>query len=393
MRQALALALAIWVLGSGGWARAAEGFQWQTASPKSQGLDAKRLQAWQDDLAARRTASLLVIRRDRIVWEWYGPGHGPKKRHYTASMVKQLVAGMSLALALNDGRIGLDDPAAKYIPAWKDDAKKSKITIRHLATHCSGIDDAWVQGADYRGGINALAGWQGDFWKGRSLGQRGETVAATPNPFTVSVHQAPVVFEPGTDYRYSNPGYANLAYALTASLKDAPDKDLRALLRRRIMEPIGVQAEDWSIGYERTFVMDGLPLVATWGGGEYTPRAMAQVARLVLRKGDWDGKELIAPKWIEAMTSYGGTPLPKDHPAWALGWLSNSNGVWPRIPRDAVWGGGNGHQSLLIVPSLDLIAIRTGEQLVEQPLVTEAEWFVPIATHVLEPVVAAVTEE
>ena len=37
--------------------------------------------------------------------------------------------------------------------------------------------------------------------------------------FARAIHQAPVLFAPGTRYAYSNPGMAALAYAVTASLK------------------------------------------------------------------------------------------------------------------------------------------------------------------------------
>ena len=36
----------------------------------------------------------------------------------------------TLAVALGDGKIALDDPAARFVTAWQDDARKSKITVR-----------------------------------------------------------------------------------------------------------------------------------------------------------------------------------------------------------------------------------------------------------------------
>jgi CubicO group peptidase (beta-lactamase class C family) len=42
----------------------------------------------------------------------------------------------------------MDDPACKYIPAWRDDPLKRRITIRHLATHSSGIEDAELSQLD-----------------------------------------------------------------------------------------------------------------------------------------------------------------------------------------------------------------------------------------------------
>ena len=94
-------------------------FRWEVATPESQGLSSRALDALRDSLTHRSTKSLLVIRHDKIVYEWYARGHGPDKKHYTASLAKALVGGMSLMTALNDGRIAIDDPAWKYIPQWK----------------------------------------------------------------------------------------------------------------------------------------------------------------------------------------------------------------------------------------------------------------------------------
>ena len=360
-----------------------DSFTWQTASPESLGMDRSKLDALRDGLAARATKALLVIRRDRVVYEWYAAGHGPSRRHYTASLAKALVGGLSLLVALNDGRIGADDPAWRYIPAWVGDARpgksqKSKITIRHLATHSSGIEDSMTPG---KGLINQ-GGWKEAFWRlawlsydsTSSLGQGGWDEACggkDPHPFSIAIHQAPILFAPGTGYAYSNPGMAALAYAVTASLKGAPQSDIRTLLKERIMDPIGVPESDWSIGYSTAYEVDGMKMYANWGGGEYTARATAQVGRLMLRKGGWDGNQLVAAARVEEVLAYAGTPLPdrppgNPQPASGLGWWLNCDGVWPSLPRDAFAGEGAGHQVLLIIPCRDLIVVRNGETLGEE---------------------------
>ena len=56
------------------------------------------------------------------------------------------------------------------------------------------------------------------------------------------------------------------------------------------------------------------------------------------------------------MTTDAGTP---GHGGGA-GWWSNAEGRFEGLPRDAFWGSGAGHQVLLVVPSLDLVAVRNG---------------------------------
>jgi hypothetical protein len=46
-----------------------------------------------------------------------------------------------------------------------------------------------------------------------------------------------------------------------------------------------------------------------------------------------------------------------------MGWWTNADGRYEGVPRDAVWGAGAGHQILLVIPSLKLIAVRNGSEL------------------------------
>lgn len=344
-------------------------FQWQRAGPQSQQMDAAKLEAMKDSLVRRGTKALLVIRNDRIVYEWYQQGHGPDKKHYTASMAKAIVGGVSLAVAMSDGLIALDDPAAKYVPHWKGHPRRSKITIRQLGSHTSGIEDAEAGNLPH----GKLTGWKGDFWK---------CPAPPRDPFTLARDAAPVLFEPGQEMAYSNPGIAMLSYCVTASLRDAPHKDIRTLLRERVMRPIGAADEEWSVGYGKTYAVDGLPLVGSWGGGGYTARAVARVGRLMLREGDWQGQQLIDADAVRQVTRDAGTPG-----NCGVGWWNNNEGAFVELPRDAFWGSGAGHQVVLVVPSLNLIAVRNGSTLDSEINHQEA-----LRVHLFRPLVQAVMD-
>jgi CubicO group peptidase (beta-lactamase class C family) len=320
-------------------------WDWTTASPESQGMSSKQLKVMTDALVARRTSDLLIIRNDKIVCEWHAPGRSATSLHGTASMAKAIVGGVSMAVALTDGRVALDDSAAKFIPQWQEDPRKRRITLRQLGSHTSGLDDAEDQDLPHE----TLTGWRGDFWK---------RLAPPQDSFTIARDLTPVLIEPGQKSFYSNPGIAMLAYALTAALKDAPEKDLRTLLRERVMRPIGVPDAEWAVGYEKTYTVDGLPLVAPWGGGNYTARAVARVGRLMLRQGNWEGKQLLSPVAVRLVTSDAGTPG-----ICGIGWWSNNEGSCAKLPKDAFWGSGAGDQVVLVVPSLNLIAVRNGASL------------------------------
>jgi CubicO group peptidase (beta-lactamase class C family) len=348
MLSPLALAFLLPLLGADSPARD-QPFAWQTATPESEGMSAVKLEALRNSLAARKTRAFLVIRNDRIVCEWYAKGVSAESKQGTASLAKAVVAGLSLAVALTDKRIALDDPVAKYIREWRDDPKKSKITVRHLGSHTSGLDDAEQDRLPHA----KLTGWRGDFWK---------QLDPPNDPFTIARDQTPVVFEPGSKLQYSNPGIALLGYAVIAALKDTPHKDIRALLRQRVMTPIGVVDRDWSVGYGKTFQVDGLPLVAGWGGGSYTPRALARIGRLLLREGDWDGKPVLSKEAVRQLTGDAGLP---GH--CGMGFWTNADGRYPTLPRDTCYGAGAGDQLLILVPSLNLIVVRNGEVLAPEP--------------------------
>jgi CubicO group peptidase (beta-lactamase class C family) len=323
---------------------------WDTVSPESQGMDGSKLEALRRTLASRTTWAFLVVRHNKIVYEWYREDGGQNKRHYTASLQKSVAGGMALLVAMSDGRLRLDDPASRYIPAWESDPLRSRITIGQLATHTSGLEDAEESGIPH----SALKGWKGEFWR------------RVENPFSLSLQNPQVMAEPGTTAIYSNPGFAVLGHAITSSLRGAPEQDIRTLLLRRVMEPIGVPSGAWSIGYESEYELDGLKLVPVWGGGNYTARAVARVGQLMLNRGSWNGRRLVTPELAEYVVKYQGTPLPDRAgdafwPAATAGWRTNFDGVWPSVPRDAFVGAGAGHQLLLVVPSLDLVVVRLGE--------------------------------
>jgi CubicO group peptidase (beta-lactamase class C family) len=169
----------------------------------------------------------------------------------------------------------LDEPVAKYIPQWQGDARKAKITVRHLGSHTSGLDDSRP---------NEEASWKDAFWRRED----------PPNdPFTIARDQTPLLFEPGEEFNYSNPGIAMLTYVIASAMRNSADANIRNLLRDRIYRPIGIADNEWSIGYGKTFEVDGLPLVAAWGGGSFTARATARIGRLVLREGNWQGKQIL----------------------------------------------------------------------------------------------------
>lgn len=343
----------------------AKEFRWLSTNPSEVGMVPEKLELLRQDLAQRRTKAFLVIRHDKIACEWYSPDYGPERKHGTASLAKAIVGGMALAIALDDGYITLDEPVAKYIPQWQGDARKARVTVRHLGSHTSGLDDSRP---------NEEAPWKDAFWRRED----------PPNdPFTIARDQTPLLFSPGTDFKYSNPGIAMLTYVIASAMRNSAEANIRNLLRDRVYRPIGIADDEWSIGYGKTFEVDGLPLVAAWGGGSFTARATARIGRLVLREGNWQGKQILTQQAIRQVTQSAG--LIGD---CGMGWWTNAGERFPFLPRDAVWGAGAGDEVLLVIPSLDLIMVRYGNDLA--PPATSQE---NIGQYLFRPLMEAIVPE
>ena len=125
----------------------------------------------------------------------------------SGSVGKQFTAALVLLLA-SEGRLGIDDPVAK----WLKDAPESwrGITIRHLLTHTSGI-------AEYTDRIDLRR----DYTEDQILHMAGER---------------PLDFAPGTSWSYSNTAYA----VLGVLVHRATGRFYGDLLRERIFAPLGM---------------------------------------------------------------------------------------------------------------------------------------------------------
>ncbi len=351
--------------------------EFPTATPEEHGLVGEKLDAIWTGLEQRKTNIFVVMRDDRIIYERYASGYTRAKPHYTASLAKAMVGGLSLMLAIDDGLIAPGDRASRYVPQWAGVPRKQDITIAQLATHTSGVADAVEEDVPHR----QRAGWKGAFWR-REAG---------PNdPFTLSRDAAPVLFEPGTHYHYSNPGIAMLTYAVTTALKDAPQKDVRSLIQKRIMEPLGIPPDEFLIGYDRPFEVDGLTLYGSWGGAEISANASARIGRMLLHKGDWDEHEVFSQEVVATAQRPAGLPSNS-----GLGWWVNVRPdftrVFPTAPRDSFWGLGAGGQFFLVIPSLNMVVIRHGGQLEPEKETVDAirEFVVAPVMQAFAPLTAA----
>src|ERR1051325_5208420 len=138
----------------------------------------------------------------------------------SGSVAKQFTAGAIVMLAL-DGKLDLDDDVRKYIPEVPSFGGQT-ITLRMLLNHTSGLRDQW-----------ALLGI-----KGEPPGQRVHSPAVTVD---LVAHQQMLNFPVGSQYLYSNTGWALLGVVV----ERVSGKSLDAFTQERIFGPLGMTHTQW----------------------------------------------------------------------------------------------------------------------------------------------------
>jgi CubicO group peptidase (beta-lactamase class C family) len=130
---------------------------------------------------------------------------GSVTKQFTATLIMQLVAERKLAI---------EDPITKYLTDYPK-ATGDKVTIRHLLNHTSGVPS---------------------YTDNRAMMLRILETGATPQEIVASFEDLPLLFEPGTAFRYSNSGYFLLGLIIEKVTGQPYDQYLQA----RILKPIGM---------------------------------------------------------------------------------------------------------------------------------------------------------
>ncbi len=140
---------------------------------------------------------------------------------YTASLGKTFTAVIALQLC-DEGRIDLEAPISNGLPADISARIPSSqdITLRHLLSHTSGL-------IDY---MNDQKAWRSEF-------ARDPYRQWTHRDVVPYLYDIPLLFEPGSDYHYSNSNYI-LAGLI---IEQASGQPLHALIRKRILVPLGLR--------------------------------------------------------------------------------------------------------------------------------------------------------
>jgi CubicO group peptidase (beta-lactamase class C family) len=139
----------------------------------------------------------------------------PDTPFYVGSVSKQFTA-FAAALAIQQGKIGADDSIRKYLPELPDYA--NAISVRHLVHHTSGLRDFYT--------LLSIAG------------RRQDELYDNAAVLRLAARQKALNFAPGSDYLYSNTGYALLAHLIGR----ATGSSFGAFVDTQIFAPLGMSA-------------------------------------------------------------------------------------------------------------------------------------------------------
>ncbi len=211
-----------------------------------------------------------------------------------ASMTKP-ITGAAVMVLVDEGKLSLDDPVSKHIPAFKDaslatGAPKREITIRDALTHTSGV--------------------VGEQQNMGTLQETGEKLA-----------QRKLAFEPGSKWQYG-PGLSIAGRCVEVASGKAFDK----FLRERFFEPLKMvdtsfhptaeQQERLAKIYKQSEDKKSLERTTSWitdlsegrtpnpsGGLFSTATDVARFYQMLLNGGVLDGRRILSEKAVEQLTS------------------------------------------------------------------------------------------
>jgi CubicO group peptidase (beta-lactamase class C family) len=297
---------------------------WPIAAPDSLGMDRTMLRrayelffSEHDFVPAR---SLLVVRRGSIVAEGYCRDLDDISRIGALMSATKSVTSLLTGIGVDAGLV-LDRPLYDIIPDKFDaDPAKRRITLRHLLTMRSGLDFS-----------------NDDFSLEMDHDVHGDGVA--------HILRKPLLHEPGTNYNYQDCD----PHLMSAALQQLAGMNLERFAKKHLFSALGISNYLWLQHHDGT----------TYGGyGLYlTPRDMARIGKLVLQKGQWEGRRIISEEWITRSTS---RQTEMDEENTRLGF--DYGFYWWRVPElSAFTAYGHGGQYIFVAPAKELVIVLTAE--------------------------------
>lgn len=268
---------------------------------------------------ANKSLSLLVIRNDSILYEWYHPKFDSSSIFTSMSVAKSVVS-LLVGIAVDEGKIkSVQDPITKYIPELKNPGFE-KITIEHLLNMQSGIDFK----ESYFNPFGKIA----KYYYGKHL--------------LNYIPRLKVAHTPGQGFNYISID----SQLLSIALERATGKKLGDYCQEKLWQALGMEFDaSWSLDSKRGNTEKG------FCGLNARSRDYAKIGRLMLNMGEYKGKQVVSKDWIErcyaGADNYGG---------YAYQWWNFQS------PENEIMAQGLLGQYIYLNPQKNTIIVRTGKK-------------------------------
>jgi CubicO group peptidase (beta-lactamase class C family) len=266
--------------------------------------NAEKIDAIMERYASSETpgASVLIMQGGKIIFKkGYGVANISSQEKITpttnfrlASVTKQFTATTILMLE-QQKKLSLDDPLTKYFSSFPDYGKK--IKIKHLLTHSSGL-------VDYE-----------DLIPPTQTTQVHDTSCLQLMYMVDSLY-----FPAGTQYKYSNTGYAILALVV----EKVTGKDFATYLKETIFKPLGMKN---TIAFEAgKSVVINRAIGHSYSNGSWT-QTDQNTTSAVLGDGGVYSNVIDLSKWIKALMQFKLMPTVMQNRAWSRSVLDNGKPI------------------------------------------------------------------
>jgi CubicO group peptidase (beta-lactamase class C family) len=301
--------------------------EWQSSSPEEQGMDSKELAKLVDFGTVHSFDSLLVARHGKVVAEAYYAPYSAGIPHAINSCTKAVISTLT-AIALKEGL--LDNPSHRVMDFFDRqsianvDNRKEAITVQSLLDMTSGIE--WTE----RLGDSSAAAVETE-----------SEMDSSPD-WVKFILDRPMSSAPGDIFNY-NSGNTHL---LSAMLTKLTGMSTLEYAKSKLFGPLGITKVSWQ--HDPQGISNG-----GWGLS-LLPRDMAKIGYLHLRKGLWEGQELLPPAWIDKV-SHATVDM-------RLGGLRYSDLFWALPDKRVYMAVGRNGQVIMVFSNLDVVAVTTGRE-------------------------------
>ncbi|MFT3711097.1 MAG: serine hydrolase [Archangium sp.] len=289
-----------------------------------------------------RTDGLVIIKNGTIIYERYGRGFGETNRHLSWSVAKSFSSAL-VGVAVKQSALNLDDSICVHLPEYEG-TKQCAITVKDAITFATALD--WQE--EYEDQAyqvsSVIAMLFGD-------GHRDQLKHI--------INHKLVDPGPGKRWMYST-GDAELASAVAK----------RALSKQHGNDAFWTLMFD-KIGMNKAAFEEDAKGTPLGGSMVYaSPRDYAKFGFLFMNDGCWNGERLVPEGWVQASTTpsqvfMDSAPESETSPSGYAWWLNKPTRVlpkpWADAPDDTFAALGHWGQRIIVIPSKDVIIVRTGD--------------------------------